>query len=166
MRARRRRRPRSPRGFDTVSVSLNKGFGAPIAAVLAGSAATIDAALPLRQRLGGGIRPTGPAAAATLTGLHDLGHFGDVHALATRLAAGLRDIAGLKVEEMAVRTNMVVARVDAPDDAAGLCARFAARGLLALPFDAQRIRFVVYRGITAEEVERAIAIVRDARIPD
>jgi len=48
------------RGFDTVSLSLNKGFGAPIAAALAGSRSSIEQAVILRQRLGGGIRPHGP----------------------------------------------------------------------------------------------------------
>jgi threonine aldolase len=148
-------------GFDTVSVSFNKGFGAPIAAALAGSTALIEAALIVRQRLGGGIRPTGPAAAATLAGLEDFSHFAEVHGLARRLAAGLSAQAGLAVEEARLRTNMVIVRSQAPDDALGLCTRLAARGLLALPFDKQRIRFVVYRGITPGHVERALAIASD-----
>jgi len=148
-------------GFDTVSLSLNKGFGAPIAAALAGSAAAIDAALVLRQRLGGGIRPTGPAAAATLTGLDDFSHFAEVHAMAHRLAEGLTGQPGITVEPAPLRTNMVIVQVASPDDAAGLCARLAPRGLLALPLDARRIRMVVYRGITPMQIGRALTIVRD-----
>ncbi len=45
-------------GCDTVSISLNKSLGAPIAAALAGSKTTIARALRLRQRMGGSIRPT------------------------------------------------------------------------------------------------------------
>ena len=149
-------------GFDTVSVSLNKGFGAPLAAALAGDAATIVAALPLRQRLGGGLRPTGPSAAATLTGLEDFSHFATVHALAARLAVGLREVPRLLIEEMTVRTSMVIAHVSAPLDAASACERFAEHGLLALPFDATRIRFVVYRGIVADDIERAIRAAHSA----
>lgn len=152
-------------GFDTVSLSFNKGFGAPLAAALAGRAATIAAALPLRQRLGGGLRPTGPAAAATLAGLDDMSHFAHVHALAARLATGLAAIDGLTVEEMPVRTSMVVARVAPPDSAVAACGRLAAHGLLALPFDAQRIRFVVYRGLTADHVAAAIQAARAAAAP-
>jgi len=148
--------------FDSVSVSLNKGFGAPIAAALAASTATIAAALPLRQRLGGGLRPTGPSAAATFTGLADLTHFATVHALAARLAEGLRDNPKLRVEDMRVRTSMVIAHVAAPLDATSACALFAEQGLLALPFDASRIRFVVYRGIVADDIERAILAARVA----
>ena len=148
-------------GFDTVSISFNKGFGAPIAAALAGSAALIDAALVVRQRLGGGIRPTGPAAAATLAGLDDFSHFAEVHGLARRLADGLSAQEGFVVETMPLRTNMVIVRTRAPHDAPGICASLAARGLLALPFDEQRIRFVVYRGVTLNQIEHALEIVRD-----
>lgn len=149
-------------GFDTVSLSLNKAFGAPIAAALAGSAATIAAALPVRQRLGGGLRPTGPSAAASLAGLDDFTHFTTVHALAQRLADGLQGTPQLRIEPMAVRTSMVIAHAIPPLDAASACARFAGHGLLALPFDGTRIRLVVYRGIVADDIERAIRAARIA----
>ena len=57
---------------------------------------------------------------------------------------------------MRVRTSMVIAHAAAPLDATSACERFAEQGLLALPFDATRIRFVVYRGIVADDIERAI----------
>lgn len=151
---------RLARGFDTVSLSLNKSFGAPIAAVLAGSRTLIDRALVIRQRLGGGIRPTGPASAATLAALGDLGHFAQVQDLARRLATGLDRCAVLDVLPVALRTNIVIARVRPPESAGGVIARLAAGGLLAIALDAQRIRFVVYRGIDAPQIERAIAIGR------
>ncbi|HVF63391.1 MAG TPA: GntG family PLP-dependent aldolase [Casimicrobiaceae bacterium] len=149
-------------GFSTVSISLNKGFGAPIAAALAGSGAAIEAALVIRQRLGGGIRPTGPSSAATLVALDDFAHFAEVHALARRLAEGLSTQPGIAVEAMPLRTNMVIVRAQPPYDAPDICARFATRGLLVLPYNAQRIRFIVYRGVTAAQIERALTIVRDA----
>lgn len=147
-------------GFDTVSVSLNKGFGAPIAAVLAGSTAMIERALVLRQRLGGGLRPIGPAAAATLAGLNDFSHIAKTHELAQRLAAGLATVPGLDVDELPRRTNIVIVRARVSQAAAALCASFAARGLLALPLEPERIRFVVYRDITAAHIDRALDIVR------
>jgi threonine aldolase len=149
---------RLTRGFDTVSLSLNKSLGAPIAAVLAGSRVLIERALVIRQRLGGGIRPTGPASAATLAALDDLGHFAQVQDLAGRLAAGLDRCAALDVLPVALRTNIVIARVCAPENACSMITRLAAHGLLAIALDEQRIRFVVYRGIDAAQIERAIAI--------
>jgi len=148
-------------GFDTVSVSLNKGFGAPIAAALAGSVATIERALVLRQRLGGGVRPLGPAAAATLAGLDDFSHIAKTHELAQRLATGLAAIPGLDVDEPPRRTNIVMVRVREPQAASTLCASFAARGLLVLPIEADRIRFVVYRDITSTHIDHSLDIVRD-----
>jgi threonine aldolase len=149
-------------GFDTVSVSLNKGFGAPIAAALAGSRASIAQALVLRQRLGGGIRPTGPAAAATLAALDDLAHFAEAQRLAKRLAHGLAGIPGVRVDVPGVVTNIVVVELTG-DGAQALDAqaRLAERGLLALPFGSLRLRMITYRGITEEQIDRAIAIVGD-----
>ncbi len=147
-------------GVDTVSISFNKGFGAPIAAALAGSAAAIARALVLRQRLGGGLRPIGPAAAATLAGLDDCSHFARSHGLARRLADGLAGIAGLAVESVAPRTNIVIIRLEPPLGAAVCCERLAREGLLAMPLNESRVRFVTYRDITVEQVEAALGIVR------
>ncbi len=150
-------------GFDTVSVSLNKAFGAPVAAALAGSRRLIEEALTMRQRLGGGIRPTGPAAAATLAGMQDLAHFREAHALAARLARGLASIAGLRVDEPATRTNIVV--VELASDAVTapqLRDELGSLGLLALPFDRRRLRFITYRGIDEGDIDEAIAIVARA----
>ncbi len=151
------------KGFDTVSLSLNKGFGAPLAAVLAGSRENIARALTLRQRLGGGIRPTGPAAAATLAALDDLAHFTDVQRLARRLAEGLASLPGVRIDLPTPATNIVVVELTG-DRASGLDAqaRLAERGLLALPFGAARLRLVTYRGLTEAQIDRAIAIAAEA----
>ncbi len=154
------------RGFDTVSLSLNKGFGAPIAAALAGSRSSIEQAVILRQRLGGGIRPTGPAAAATLAALDDLAHFEQTQSLATRLARGLATIAGLRVEMPSPSTNIVVVELTGRGaSAVEAQARLAERGLLALPFGPARLRMVTYRGIAEDDIDHAVAIARDALAP-
>lgn len=145
--------------FDTVSISLNKAFGAPIAAALAGSAEAIEGALVLRQRLGGGLRPIGPAAAATLAGLDDTSHIARSHELAARLASGLGTIPGLALDLPAHPTNIVVAELTPPWTATALCERLEAAGLLAIPLTTARVRFVTYRDITADQIDRAIAIV-------
>lgn len=148
------------RRFHTVSISLNKTIGAPVAAALAGSAADIEHALTLRQRLGGGLRPTGAASAATLAGLDDLAHIATSLTLAGRLAAALADIPFIAPERPPRQTNIVIAQVTAPWTAAALCERLAASGILALPMAADRVRFVTYRGITSDQVDRAVECVR------
>lgn len=152
-------------GFDTVSISFNKTLGAPIAAALAGSAADIVRALTLRQRLGGGLRPTGASAAATLTGLQDLGHLHDCINSARRLAHALADLPHLAPERPPgqarnAMTNIVMTRVTAPWTAAALCDRLAAAGVLALPMGTDRVRFVTYRGIGNDHIDRSVAQLR------
>ncbi|MCC6869171.1 MAG: hypothetical protein IT522_10145 [Burkholderiales bacterium] len=148
-------------GFDTVSVSLNKTFGAPIGAALAASATHIERALVLRQRLGGGLRPMGPAAAATVAGLDDLSHIATCNALAARLASALANLPCIVPEAPAHPTNIVAAKVLTPWTAAMLCDALAAAGILALPMGVNHIRFVTYRGITADHVEHVIACLGD-----
>ena len=149
--------------FDTVSLSLNKAFGAPIAAALAGPRSLIAEALGVRQRLGGGIRPVGAPCAATLAALDEHAELAPLPALAARLARGLAQCAGLRIAVREGLTNIVLAEPAWPGDTPHtVVQRLAAAGLLALAFDDRRIRFVLYRGIDADAVDRAIAIAQRA----
>lgn len=100
------------RHFDSVSVCLSKGLGAPVGSVLVGAAALIDRARRWRKVTGGGWRQAGILAAA---GMHALDHhvtrLADDHARAARLAEGLRGMAG--VELLGQHTNMVFVSVPA-----------------------------------------------------
>lgn len=146
-------------GFDTVTVSLNKGLGAPIGAALVGSRARIADALVLRQRLGGGIRPTAIFAAAARVALAAWRDAAEDHRRAATLAAGIDDVPGLRVIRPAHPTNIVVVELAALDVAAAEAA-LAAQGVLAIPFGPRRLRFVVYRGIDDAQIARAVAACR------
>lgn len=92
--------------FDSVSVCLSKGLGAPVGSVLLGAHALITGARRWRKMLGGGMRQAGILAAAGLYALdHNVARLADDHARAERLAAGLRGIDGLRV--LGQFTNMV-----------------------------------------------------------
>jgi threonine aldolase len=147
-------------GCDTVAISLNKGLGAPLGAILAGSRSLIERALVVRQRLGGGIRPTGIVSAAALVALEDWSHLAEDHRRARRLSQRLAHAPGLRIDGATVATNIVVAGIasDGPS-AEAFCAKLAEHGLLALPFGPGRIRFVMYRDIDDEAVERIADIV-------
>ena len=96
--------------FDTVSVCLSKGLGAPVGSVLLGPADFIVKARRWRKVCGGGMRQAGMLAAGALHALdHHVKRLADDHARAAHLASGLRD-AGIHV--IAQHTNMVF--VDAP----------------------------------------------------
>lgn len=146
-------------GFDTVAISLNKGLGAPFGGILTGARKLIGDAVVVRQRLGGGIRPTGFLAAGALAALDDLSHVAEDHRRARRLAAGLA--AHATVDPPA--TNIVLLHLhDVQASSQDLCAALADDGVVALPFGAHTVRFVTYRGITDSDIERVIAAVAGA----
>jgi threonine aldolase len=100
------------RHFDSVSVCLSKGLGAPVGSVLVGSRELVERARRWRKVAGGGWRQAGMLAAACLHALdHHVARLADDHARAARLADGLRGIDGLVVAGQ--HTNMVFIEVPA-----------------------------------------------------
>ena len=97
--------------FDSVSVCLSKGLGAPVGSVLVGSTSLIDRARRWRKVAGGGWRQAGMLAAAALHALdHHVARLADDHRRAAMLAERLSGIDG--VELLGRHTNMVF--VDVP----------------------------------------------------
>lgn len=99
--------------FDSVSVCLSKGMGAPVGSVLAGSDELIVEARKYRKMLGGGMRQAGVIAAA---GLHALEHHRhrmvEDHANAEHLAALLNEIDGVSAAYGPAQTNMVFTKFE------------------------------------------------------
>jgi threonine aldolase len=113
-------------GFDSVSVCLSKGLGAPVGSVLVGEADCIERARRIRKMLGGGMRQAGVLAAAGLYALeNNVARLADDHAHAARLAEGLRQFQALTVEQ---QTNIVWVGV-APEIAAEFGAHLKAEGI-------------------------------------
>jgi len=145
---------RIARDFDSVSVCLSKGLGAPVGSVLCGSAPLIRQARRVRKQLGGGMRQAGIIAAAGVHALEfHVERLADDHARARRLWRGLKD-AGWQVEP-APETNMVYVRVD---DQYGTVDRLAAAGLLCAPVGPGRIRLVTHLDLDDASIERALSI--------
>jgi len=141
--------------FDSVSVCLSKGLGAPIGSVLCGSEAFIGKARRLRKMVGGGMRQAGLLAAAGLYALdHHVERLADDHANAALLAKGLAEL-GYSVEP--VHTNMVYVNIG--DQAQALKAFCAKRGitLSASP----RLRMVTHLDVSREQIEQVIAAFAD-----
>ena len=147
-------------GFDTVAISLNKGLGAPLGAMLAGRRDTIRRALAIRHRLGGGIRPSGVVAAPALAMLERWPEVAEDHRRARRLAEYLGGIPGFAGERPA--TNIVLLRPGAGRSPASVCEALARAGVLALPFGADRVRFVTYRGLSDDDIDAAAEAIRAA----
>lgn len=144
------------RGFDSVSICLSKGLGAPAGSVLLGAKPFIREARRWRKVLGGTMRQVGVLAAAGLYALeHHVARLADDHANATRLANGLRGLPGLTVETP--ETNIVWVDV-APPLSRLLVPALAEQRVLAT--GTQRVRFVTHLDVSAAQVDEAIGIVR------
>jgi threonine aldolase len=141
---------------DTVSLCLSKGLSAPMGAVLAGPAATIERARWLRKLLGGGQRQVGIAAAAGLVAVTTMvERLAQDHANASRLARGTSRIPGLTVN--APQTNIVQVDVKATGlDAVQWEAALKRLGVLVRPWGRHRLRCVTHRHIGEHEVDLAL----------
>ncbi|MFL9844394.1 threonine aldolase family protein [Flavobacterium rhizosphaerae] len=94
--------------FNTISVCLSKGLGAPVGSVLAGSKADINRALRIRKVLGGGMRQAGYLAAAGLYALkNNVGRLDEDHRRAKQLGEVLQQMPWIDVVEP-VETNILI----------------------------------------------------------
>jgi threonine aldolase len=136
--------------FDSVSLCLSKGLGAPVGSILCGSDELIDSARRWRKVLGGGMRQAGILAAAGIFALqHNLDRLAEDHHNAARLAEGLADITGFEVDP-SVDTNMVF--FSPPEgQMAALQAHLKARDILI-----SGARLVTHLDISARDIETAI----------
>ena len=146
--------------FDTVSVCLSKGLGAPVGSLLASSAATVARARVWRKRLGGGMRQVGILAAAGLHALdHHVDRLADDHARARRIAEVVAETAPGRVDPAEVDTNIVVI---ADDSAAAVVAACRELGVLVSLLDRRHLRLVTHLDVGEDDVERAASVLSSA----
>ena len=149
-------------GCDSVWLDFTKGLGAPLGAVLCGSAAFIDQAWLWKQRMGGALRQGGICAAACLYALdHHVDRLAEDHANAAALARGLAQIPGLAVETP--ETNLVFFDTSAAGvSAAELATRIRAEGVQISTMGRYRARACTHLDVDADGVALAIAAIRRA----
>ncbi|HVM28189.1 MAG TPA: GntG family PLP-dependent aldolase [Mycobacteriales bacterium] len=147
--------------FDTLSVCMSKGLGAPVGSLVVTDAARAAEARVLRKRLGGGMRQAGVLAAAAAHALeHHLDRLADDHARARALAEALADAAPGVVDPALVETNIVPldltgCAVDGPQ----LAAAARAEGVLLSVVGPRRARLVTHLDVGDEAVGRAADVV-------
>ena len=142
--------------FDSVSVCLSKGLGAPVGSVLCGSQALVSKAHRWRKVLGGGMRQSGLLAAAALHALENhVQRLEHDHGLAQRLATGLHGLPGIVVRS--AQTNIVFV-----DVASGLAPALLdhLRQDHVLVTGLVRTRFVTHLDVDAAGIDQALASVR------
>jgi len=142
--------------FDSVSVCLSKGLGAPVGSVLCGSAALINRAHRWRKVAGGGMRQSGILAAACIYALeHNIERLAEDHQNARLLADGLASIEGVAVAP--ANTNILFVTPPA-GSAARLRETLAAQGILLGA--GESLRLVTHLDVTAQDVERTVEAFR------
>ncbi|WP_018350248.1 threonine aldolase family protein [Longispora albida] len=132
--------------FDTLSVCLSKGLGAPAGSVLIGSAERVARARVVRKRLGGGLRQAGILAAAGQYALGNIHRLAEDHARAARLA---------KAFGTSVETNIVALAVPDAAEAARLAAE---QGVLIGVMAPSFVRLVTHYDLDDQAITRAIEV--------
>jgi threonine aldolase len=154
-------------GFDTVSLCLSKGLGAPVGSLLCGSQALIDRARRFRRMLGGAMRQSGLLAAAGIYAIeHNRERLRDDHDNAQLLARALAEVPTLDVDPAEVDTNLLMGRVRASQlDARELVRRCGERGVAFLALGPDRVRLVTHLDVSREDCVRAAEIIASCARP-
>jgi len=154
---------RMVRDFDTISVCLSKGLGAPAGTVLVGDRETIAESHRWRKMFGGGMRQSGILAAAGLYALeNNIERLSEDHYRARRLAEAVNQMSHFSVDLGAVQSNMVY--VDCADiGAKQMIERLAQRGVDVLDESDSIVRAVVHLHITDQDIDRAIEAFEDSQ---
>ena len=148
-------------GFDTVSVCLSKGLGAPAGSLVVSTRETIKRCHRFRKMYGGGMRQTGILAAA---GLHALEHhrarLAEDHANARYLALALAGAPGIRCDAARVQTNIVNLELERVD-ASAVVAHAAGRGVKLLGVG-RRMRLVTHLDVDRAACTRAAEVIAEA----
>jgi threonine aldolase len=162
-------RDESPRDygrlFDTISICLSKGLGAPAGSLLLGSRALIAKAHRQRKLLGGGMRQAGYLAAAGLFALeHNVKRLQEDHAKAKVLEAELRSLPYV-CSVLPVETNIVIFTLQEHLSAEAFLKQLQHQQVRALSMGRQSIRFVFHLDVSDAQLEMLLQALRGIRVP-
>ncbi|RMA77658.1 low-specificity L-threonine aldolase [Umboniibacter marinipuniceus] len=142
--------------FDSISLCLSKGLGAPVGSVLVGDENFIEEARRWRKMLGGGWRQAGLLAAAGQLALDNIPRTYIDHQNAALLATGLASIEGVKVLGEQLYTNMVYVEVEG--NQAELSEYLLTEGVRVS--EGSPMRLVVHLDVSAAQIDKVIALFR------
>ena len=149
---------RMTRKADSVMFCLSKGLGAPVGSMIVGTRAFIEKGRIYRKMFGGGMRQAGVLAAAGLVALERSPKRLHIdHENARRLAEGIAEIRGLRIDQKKVRTNIVIFDCSKTGKTAvELCEALSLRGVWAQDTAIYSVRFVTHCDVNREGIERAL----------
>lgn len=144
--------------FDTISVCLSKGLGAPMGSVLVGKQSLMNKAIRVRKVLGGGMRQLGYMAAAGLYALeHHIERLEEDHERALALAAGLFQIDCVAhVEEVA--TNIIIFQIDETPRAISFLEYLKANEVIISDMGQGKLRMVTHYDYTQAKHEHLLQL--------
>jgi len=147
------------RYFDSVAMCFSKGLGAPVGSCVAGDAGFIERVRFFRKMFGGGMRQAGLLAAAALYALdHHVERLAEDHENARRLAEGLAEIPGIRIDPGLVETNIVYFDLEpqlAP--AENFVNRLKSAGVLMMATGPARVRAVTHLDVNKRQIDVALA---------
>jgi len=148
---------------DSIMFCLSKGLSAPVGSVIVGPQSFIDQARRVRKALGGGMRQVGILAASGIVALNEMvSRLGEDHKRAKKLAMEIHDLPGIGLNPEYVETDIIIFKFDHPKlTADDLITKLKEKNVLALATPAKDIRFVTHKDVDDEDVERAIAVMRE-----
>lgn len=144
--------------FDSVSICLSKGLGAPVGSVLTGGKGFIAEARRIRKRMGGGMRQAGILAAAGLFALdHHVGRLMDDHRRAKVIGNAL-ERSPLFEEVLPVQTNIVIARLAQAGNAGRFVTRLRENRILVNQVGEKQVRFVTHLDVNDRMMDRLVDV--------
>ncbi|HXH17855.1 MAG TPA: GntG family PLP-dependent aldolase [Chitinophagales bacterium] len=146
--------------FDTISICLSKGLGAPAGSVLISNHENIKKARRVRKVLGGGMRQAGYLAAAGIYALdHHVKRLKDDHQRAKVLEKALRS-AAFTDDVLPAETNIVIFRLNEKYDDAEFISTLKEKGILAVQMDKKLMRFVTHLDFNDAMLERVVKVLK------
>jgi threonine aldolase len=147
--------------FDSTSICLSKGLGAPVGSVLCGSNEFIETARRWRKMLGGGMRQAGIVAAGGIYALeNNVERLGEDHDNATYLAESLSGIDEIKIKDGRAKTNMVF--VDLNDNCQNELEDFFRKaGIIISAYELDSLRLVMHLNINRNDCKKIVRVFKD-----
>jgi threonine aldolase len=148
------------KAFDTISICLSKGLGAPVGSCLIGPKEFIHRARRVRKVMGGGMRQSGFLAAACIYALDQqverLRIDNDHAKILGKILKNLPYVENVRP----VQTNIVIFDVKPPYTAASYLQKLAEKGINASPFGPQTVRFVTHLDVNPAMIEQTIDVLK------
>lgn len=150
--------------FDSISICLSKGLGAPVGSLLLGKEVFIKQARRQRKVMGGGMRQAGYLAAAGIYALDNhIDRLKEDHAFARALGEVLESLSYIE-NIRPIKTNILIFDVKNPWTAATFLEKLQENGIAAAPFGPQTVRFVMHLDVTRKMVASTKEILKSLEV--